>query len=123
MNAEGFIAAYTAGRNGANQFMRHPLARRLVYSDGVQECAEAGCYWLLDIAGTECAPAVKRYGDMGVLHVDVADSAAEMRLELSDGAPPAWKRSIEHTDLPAGRWTFFMFNEGDRVTMILPSEY
>lgn len=123
MNIELFQQTYNKSRNGANEFFRHPLARRVIYSDGVHDCAEAGIYWLVDIAATELPRHLYADGTLGVLRVSVKHSKAHMALETDDDTPPVWKKVVTYTDLPDGVWTFFLTNDGKQVTMILPSEY
>jgi len=124
MNTEAFTQAYNQSRNGANFFVRHPLARSFQFSDGVQECAEAGCYWLLDIAATEIPAVLRRHQEpLGILYARVSESHAKLSLELEDDVPPAWKKSIPWTDLPGGEWVFEIVDEGDRVAMILITEH
>ena len=53
MDHAAFHKAYNEGRNGANHFVYHPFVSHFQYSDGVQECAATGMYWLLDTAATE----------------------------------------------------------------------
>lgn len=123
MNIEQFTAAYkSTDRNGANGFVRHPFNRKFVYSDGVQECAEAGVYWLLDIVATECAKLVVEQGYQGILEVEVKDSEADLRLSFEDGVY-AWQRHIDYTDMPEGRWVFVLGWDGEHVAMILLTEY
>lgn len=124
MNTEAFKTAYHEPRCGANYFTRHPLARKFIYSDGVKECAEAGCYWLLDIAGTELVKPVIAAESMGVLHCVVNKGRVRLRLELEDDVPPAWTKRVDYTDLPDGDWVFYLHSDdGQSVTMILPKEY
>ena len=35
MNTQAFLAAYRESRNGANHFVRHPLVRSFIYSNGI----------------------------------------------------------------------------------------
>lgn len=123
MNTEAFKAAYGASRNGADHFIRHGMWRRLRYSDGVRDCAEAGCYWLLDIVGTELWQPFSAEGEgaMGILTVTVANGAADLKLEFQDDKP-VWGRRVEFTDMPDGEWSFYIAHEGD-LAMILPTEY
>ena len=124
MNTQEFTAAYSEPRNGANRFIRHPLARRFIYSDGVQQCAEVGCYWLLDIVATECVRLTIQADVMGILHVVVKKSKAVLKLSFSDEAPPTWTKKIAHTDMPDGNWMFYLNSyDGETVSMILPTEY
>lgn len=126
---------YGESRNGANSFFRHPLARNLVYTDGVRDVAEAaGAYWLLDIIGTEVTPILlKSFTDgiesFSIIKVTVKNEKAIIEMTYSDYAPPAWSRKIEYTDFPSGTWTFYLaVDESEKpgcfhTTLILPSEH
>lgn len=125
MNTQQFINDYNVGRNGANFFVRHPLVRQLHYSDGVQECAESGCHWLLDVIGTECLMPLRRSGEyMGIIEVGVNDKhEAVISMTVTDDQPPVWIKTIDYTDMPAGSWKFFLADETERFALILPTEY
>ena len=77
MDTETFKAAYNESRNGVNTWFRHPFNHNFHYSDGVQELAEAGCYWLLDVLATEVDQVMRSavVPAFGVLTVSVADDA------------------------------------------------
>ena len=123
MNVEQFTKAYSESRNGANQFYRHSLNRNFVYSDGVQECAEAGCYWLVDIAATEIPAVLRKKGEtLGTFVAEVKKGVARLTCTGS-GDVKLWGRKIDYTDLPEGRWVFFIGEDSSRYTMILRSEY
>ena len=125
MNTTQFIAAYNESRNGANHLARHPLVRSFLYSDGVQECAEAGAYWLLDVLATEI-PAMMRESGLGlaVVNVAVKDGEATITCEKWDDDDNPYRRHVTWTDLPEGEWPFYVADNGDRTfTCILPSEY
>lgn len=126
MDTEKFLAAYNASRNGCNERYRHPLVRRFVYSDGVKDCAEAGCYWLLDIIATEVMDIFKKQtvsmGFIGFVRVDVADSKATIFLDRDENEQ-VWSRAVDYTDMPDGRYTFMITDEGDHCFLILMSEY
>lgn len=100
----------------------HPFFPKFVYSDGVQECFEAGCYWLNDIVATEVRPLVSP-GKNGIFRV-VVDAGRKAELAFH-GYPvePLWRRSIELTDMPEGTWDFLLESDGRVVFMILPNEY
>lgn len=125
MNANELRRVYGESRNGANYLERHGLMRKLVYSDGVKEVADCGCWWLLDIIGTEVVRAMRSaHGAMGIVTVRVSDGAAVIELSVQDGAPPAWSRDVDFTDMPEGTWTFYITADMDgECTLILPSEY
>lgn len=123
-------AIFDEFRNGANSFIRHGLFRRLVYSDGVQDLADkAGCYWLLDIIGSEIVdPYLKDWSaghaGMGVLRLKVTGHRMVIALDVYDGEPPIYQREIEFTDFPEGDWMLYMNPDGEGgAILILPSEY
>lgn len=127
-------AIFEESRNGANAFFRHGLARKLVYTDGVQEVAEvAGAYWLLDVIGTEFTPALlgqfeTGYGLATITFTVRDDDTAVIEMRGDEAEPPIYERTIPFTDFPFGVWTFYLGvdgseTEGFHTTLILPSEY
>lgn len=128
MDTQAFKSAYEACRNGTESYHRNPLYPNFIYSDGVKECAEAGCYWLLDKLGTELPAVFDKNEDMSSLlvEVDVAeDSTAVIRGTWEDGEPPVYQAEMEFTDLPVGQWQFFVARDYKplRLICILLSEY
>ena len=124
MNVEQFTDAYNTPRNGTDAFHYNPLYRQFQYSDGVKECAEAGCYWLLDVLGTELTTHMRdRRGEFCVVKVHVKDGSATITGELRDDDPAPYKRTVEWTDMPPGEWTLFVQYNGSKFFCILPSEY
>lgn len=125
MNTEAFIKAYKESRNGAYFFERHPLVRSFLSSDGVKECAEAGCYWLLDILATAIQPNQfkQKQSTFCIVQVVVKDQKCEITGEFFEDDPTPYKKQITYTDLPEGAWKFYLALEDGRVICILPSEY
>ncbi len=125
MDSIAFRKAYNESRNGANEFYRHSLARSFHYSDGVRECAQAGCYWLLDIAATELPAVMRKHGEpRAILKVHVkGNQSCDLELTVSDNEPPIWSRIISYTDMPEGSWFFELGDETVRVAMILLTEH
>lgn len=127
MDDLAFINAYHDSRNGTDGWTRHPLARTLVYSDGVKELAETGCYWLLDVIGTEFVPAAKRCAaeldGMGFIYVNVKDTSATITLRRDGGEPPLYTRHVEYTDMPEGEWLFYFGEDQPHWNLYLPTEY
>lgn len=128
MNTEQFTTAYHASRNGCDHFIRHPLVRSFAYSDGVASCADAGCYWLIDILATELPIEFKLNAKLShscSVKVTVKDSKAILTGEFVDGIV-GWCKDVEWTDLPEGEWIFYITDEceGDtRYRCILLTEY
>lgn len=125
MNIEAFKKAYNESRNGTDGWTRHPLAPYFVYSDGVKECAEAGCYWLLDILGTELSKVFRTHqaGFLMVIKVKVADGGARIEGSFWDEEPPQYKRKVDYTDLPEGTWTFFVARGDGLLSCYLLTEH
>ena len=122
MNSEKFKAIYAEPRNGSNFFVRHWANRKFQFSDGVQDCANCGIAWFLDICATEL-PKLIPIGDMGIVRIHAKGGVANLTLELHDDEPPVWQRKGVNTDCPDGDWSFWITNEGERFAMVLPEEY
>ncbi len=127
-------AVFKESRNGTNGYTRHPFAKRLLWTSGIEElCETAGAFWLLDVIGTEATPVLLAQLDtgaaLGIIRMTVADSKTEIELTVQDDAPPIWKRSIEYTDFPTGEWILYLGCDqlvvpGSTVTVLcLPSEH
>lgn len=125
MNTEAFVRAYAESRNGANYFQRHIFNRHFLSSDGVVECANAGCHWLVDKLATELpAEFKKRPGEyMCIVKVVVANSKAEIVGEFRDDDPNPYRSQVDYTDMPDGTWTFFVSVNHTDLVLILPTEY
>lgn len=126
MDAQAFTQTYNTPRNGANFLVRHPFAARFKYSDGVQELAEHGCFWLLDILATELVDHFRNRPDdvLIIVKVVVKDDAALITASASDDDAAPWVRSIGYTDMPEGEWKFIVGqDEPGRFTMTLLTEY
>ena len=127
MDTEKFLKAYNESRNGCNNFVRNPLYPKFLYSDGVQECAEAGCYWLLTMAATELPAVIRSSGEaLATLTVVVSKGRALLSLSGFGDRPLPWKRSIDYTDMPSGEWVFLIADEQEGPSpfrMVLVSEW
>lgn len=127
MDTDKFKHIYNESRNGTDGWTRHPLARRLVYSDGVRELAETGCYWLLDIIGTEFVQAADRnkeeLGGLGFIYADVSEGHCRIFLRRDSNEPSLYTREVDWTDMPDGNWVFYFAEELGRWALHLPSEY
>jgi hypothetical protein len=110
---------------GTEHYYRHPLARRVVYTDGVRYFAEAaGAYWLIDILATELPKLAAKHRILFV-HCVVKDGNARLYANEDSGKPNLWERAIDFTDCPEGDWSFYMADGGDadNVVILLSSEY
>lgn len=127
MNNEQFIQAYQEIRNGTDYFYVNPLYKNFLYSGGVKECAEAGCYWLLDILGTELTEESFTEKQSYLCIVKVTsnpDRSLNIVGEFYDGDPLPYTKYLSFSDLPQGTWTFYVSDDGDgKIRCILPTEY
>lgn len=125
MDNTAFIKAYTQSRNGANEFYRHNLVKYFHYSDGVRDCAQAGCYWLLDLVATEFPTIMRKNGSLrAILKVHVLPSqSCVLQLTTADDQLPIWSCILDYTDMPEGSWFFELGDEDIRVVMILLTEH
>ena len=126
MNQDEFKRVYNESRNGTDGFTRHPLARNFAYSDGVRELAETGCYWLLDVLGTELPLKMRKASAASAMvNVKVKGDKATITAEFVDGQVD-WTKKIPYTDLPEGDWKMYVVDEMEGPTpyrCILISEY
>lgn len=126
MNIEKFKQVYAESRNGCNEFILHPLVRSFAMSDGVRDLADTGVWWLLDIAATEIPAVLKKSEEyQGTFEARVAKGVANLLFSVDDGIY-IWKRRIDWTDMPDGKWQFLIANEGQGEApyrMILVKEY
>ena len=125
MDNAAFLKAYSESRNGANEFYFYNLNKNFHYSDGVRDCAKAGCYWLLDIAATELPAAMHKHrAQRAILEVHViTNQTCVLELTVADDQPAIWTKDIGHTDMPVGDWFFEVVDETVRVAMILLTEH
>lgn len=105
---------------GTENYYSHPLASRMLCTDGVRFFAEnagGGAHWWLDIVATEVFPLLQ-VEPFIVTSLVAQDNKAY--LFATDGNDNViWERKIDFTDCPDGEWKFFLV---DNVLMI-PSEY
>lgn len=110
---------------GSETIYRHPLNRRVLYTEGVQHFAQNagnGAYWFLDILATE--PAIlKEAREFAVVTLTVSADGTGARIQVTDGGKTepevtVFSRRLEFTDCPPGEWKFFFEN----LTLMLPGE-
>lgn len=112
---------------------RHPLARGVIYTPGVQYLAErAGAYWLIDeialaIAGGDVARAGQSDDRVLSLHfwkLEVReDRSAELTARADSDAPPFFSRRVPWTDFPLDSVDVWAGFDGQHWTLYLPSEH
>ncbi|GAB4072292.1 hypothetical protein KHC28_01390 [Ancylobacter sonchi] len=120
-NTPTFSTAALRQFTGTEQWYRHPLVRRVLFTDGAKFVADsAGAYWLLDeIAFAQHSePAVARTGFQLWKLIVAADASADLRCEDGNGEA-VYTKHLDWTDFTAeGVQLYFADN-----VILLPSEY
>ena len=111
------LAAFT----GTERWYRHPLNRRVLFTDGVRHVAEAGgAYWLLDeIALAQLhVPGVARELFQVWRPTVRPDRSASLKCGDGNGVT-VWTKPIPYTDFPLIGIELYLSNN----TILLPGEY
>jgi hypothetical protein len=113
--------------SGSEQFFKHKVNRKLIYTEGVQYLAkEAGCYWLIDEIACVLLPhLLKEYNDgFYSLQLLVTDCSAVITVDDGNGNIHI-KHKINFTDFPiSGKPIKFFLCESDKYyCLMLPGEY
>ena len=130
MNQHKFLQTYNESRNGTDCFYFHSLCPSFHYSDGMQELASTGCYWLLDFFATEFSAEdfLKHESTMLIVNMTInKDHQLTVVGNYHDTEDPHYSKEIPYTDLPEGVFNFYLnLEEVEGKTVIrciLPSEY
>lgn len=105
--------------SGGDEFYRHALNRRMLYTQGMRYFAENagnGAYWFMDIVATELMEIHQREEFMSI-HLLSKEGTACIVADDGNGNE-VYRRNIEYTDCPEGDWNFFLENN----TLYLPRE-
>jgi hypothetical protein len=109
------------GFYGTQEWYRHGLVKRMLYTEGVRFFAEqggqAGAYWFVDMVATEFLPLLRQEPFLSI-KLSVADRQAVIR--VGDGNGKLLKeKTIEYTDMQPGDWPFYLTDD----VLMLPGEY
>ncbi|MFA7254424.1 MAG: DUF6876 family protein [Patescibacteria group bacterium] len=113
---------------GTEQWYRHPLNRRMLYTDGVQYLAEnggqQGAYWVLDKVALEICPLLdSKKQAFGAVSLTVNPDQTAVMIVTDGNDQLLLRREMRYTDLQNGEWRFYLIEEGDHRVFLLPSEY
>jgi len=106
---------------GTEQWFRHGLNRKVLYTEGVQYVAEqGGAYWLVDeIALAQAYEKAVQATPFQVWHLTVKDDRSAT-LACEDGNDQVvYSKEIPFTDFPVKGIRFFFTDN----VLLLPSEY
>lgn len=115
-NLKRALAQFT----GSEVVYRHPLSRRIRYTEGVQYLAEmAQCYWLLDMIALMEPEIAAQMPEMEFWTLTVhADESATLVCE-ADAGITVYERKITWTDFPLPEIKLWCANG----ILYLPSEH
>jgi hypothetical protein len=118
-----FSAADLRQFTGSEQFFRHGLSRKHIYTEGVHYLARrAGCYWLLDKIALHSTPAIDAE-DFQVWTLTLKPDRTAV-IVTEDGNGTVLKtEDITWTDFPLPEISLWAErNERGGFTIMLPSE-
>ena len=106
--------------NGSERWYRHPLARHITYTDGVQHVAEeGGAYWLLDSIVTKQTMPIFKEHEVQFWELKVNEDETAL-LTCEDGEKKVfYTETIKYTDFPIKGIRIWLTNN----VMLLPSEW
>ena len=114
---------------GSQTLYRHPLARTVLYTEGMQDLAEqCGAHWFIDVIASHIATNASLRREKFQLWILKLDIDGGCRVEAwtdtpgSDGAERIVRQVIEYTDFPADFQCYATW-DGQGFVIMLKSEY
>jgi hypothetical protein len=116
---------------GTEQWIRHPLNPKMLWTEGVDYFADkARAYWFIDLV------ALGIYGEPGIVSAMKKEKEGfavvmlhvkngKAMVEAFDDVPGRclYHAGVDWTDCPEGEWKFYLVDDGEHVTLLLPGEY
>jgi len=111
---------------------RHPLARGVIYTEGVRFVAEqGGAYWLIDeLAFAIACGEIQKAGhsdprilELHFWRLEVNDKTATLTARADSDVPPFYTKEIPFTDFPLDSIDIWAAFDGEYWTLYLPSEH
>jgi len=110
---------------GTENWYRHGLMPRLIYTDGIQHVAEtAGAYWLIDLVAS-WQPTIRKCERPEFQNWEMrkgSGTSATITCDDGDGNIMA-QQELEYTDFPLTEFGFYAVDDGQNLTLMLKSEY
>lgn len=109
---------------GSDEFYRHFLNRRFLYTQGVEAmAASAKAYWLIDELALRYRGALARQPFL-LVRFTSKNQTGRIVWEDGNGNKVGRGMNIQYTDFPEGEWQFYIAHSGEGLaTLMLPSEY
>lgn len=113
---------------GSENFYRHPIARNMIYTDGIKAFAElAEAYWFIDTVASYM-PAIQKEnnksGDLfNIVGIQVySNHSAHFHINHDTGMEYFIEQTIPYTTLPMGNYEFYLISDTQYYTLLLKSE-
>lgn len=108
---------------GSEQFYRHNINRKMLYTAGVKYVADSGAYWLIDdIAIANMFEPMLTPEGFQVWTLTKVGNAATLSADDGNGHM-LYSKPIEYTDFPLDSIKFYVVDSEEGSMMMLPSEY
>ena len=105
---------------GTEHWYRHPLMRRVLYTDGVKYLAEqGGAYWLIDIIAFAQIELAVTDADFQAWTLAVHEDRRAALISTDGNANALHRQTIPFTDFPLNEITLWV----EARTILLPSEH
>lgn len=124
MNTKNLTTENLSNFWGSASFFRSWMSRSLIYTEGVEFINQNGAGWLVDAVLSHVlhTPKVAREDFiLATLKVNLEKHSAVLTFDDGNGNVLA-KQMIEYTDFPLPEISFYVENNGEGKTMMLPSE-
>jgi hypothetical protein len=114
--------------SGSEQFFKHGVNRKLIYTEGIQYLAEkAKCYWLIyDIASVLLPQLLKSHRDQFYALEFLVKSDHSATLTIGDGNGKIYlNHKVKWTDFPiiGESVKFYLCESEEYYCLMLPREY
>lgn len=109
-----------AGFTGTENYWKHGLIPKMVYTDGVREMAKlAQAYWLLDLIFSYQHKLVEQ-NDFQIWTIEVlSDNTATVTCKEDTNEPVIVEQKLEYTTFPVGEFKLYFIGN----VLLLPSEW
>lgn len=124
MNTQNITRANLANFWGSQSFFRHWMSRSLIYTEGCEFINANGAGWLIDAVISHVVhtrAVAKEEFVVATLKVNLEKKTAVLTFDDGNDNVLA-KQEIEYTNFPLPEIVFYVENNGQGKTMMLPGE-
>jgi hypothetical protein len=120
ININDELAQFT----GTENYYKHWLGNKFVYTDGIKAMAEKfNAYWLVDIPFTWQSKEKVYREKFQVWRLESQEGRAVITMRSDDDKPVIVCQRIPLTDFPDGKFKMYYIDDEQNKVLLLPSEY